>query len=58
MWERWENVPKKKVSLLSEANLSQLSSSGGWSLTDLEQDKVEEIHYEDQTEKALPFELQ
>lgn len=48
MWERWENVPKKKVSLLSEANLSQLSSSGGWSLTDLEQDKVEEIHYEDQ----------
>lgn len=48
MWERWENVPKKKVSLLSEANLSQLSSSGGWSLTDLEQDKVEEIHYQDQ----------
>ena len=48
MWERWKNVPKKKVSLLSEANLSQLSSSGGWSLTDLEQDKVEEIHYEDQ----------
>lgn len=48
MWERWENVPKKKVSLLSEANLSELSSSGGWSLTDLEQDKVEEIHYEDQ----------
>lgn len=48
MWERWKNVPKKKVSLVSETNISEISSGGGWSLTDLDQDKVEEIHYQDQ----------
>ena len=48
IWERWDYVPKKKVSLVNEINLSTLSSTGGWSLTDLEQDKVEEIHYQDQ----------
>ena len=48
IWERWEYVPKKKVTLLNDLNLSSLNISGGWCLTDLEQDKVEEVHYQDQ----------
>ncbi|MEA2037606.1 MAG: hypothetical protein U9O94_08910, partial [Nanoarchaeota archaeon] len=48
VWERWNNVPRKKVTIIDEINLSTLSESGGWSLTDLEQDRVEEIHYQDQ----------
>jgi hypothetical protein len=48
MWERWEHVPKKKVSMLSEADLTNIAASGGWSLTDIENDTVEEIHYQDQ----------
>jgi len=47
-WERWKNVPEKKASVLDESNLASLSSGSGWSLSDLNGEMVEEIHYQDQ----------
>lgn len=48
VWERWENVPRKRVSLVDLDNLQNTNIGQGWSLTDLEDDMVEEIHYQDQ----------
>jgi len=48
VWERWENVPKARVSLVDSLNISNMSLGAGWSLYELEQDAVEEIHYQDQ----------
>jgi len=46
IWERWQNVPNKKVSLVDETNLTSLNQ--GWSLSEIQDDMVEEIHYQDQ----------
>jgi len=48
MWDRWKNVPKRKVVLVDSENLTNMAMGGGWTITDLEQDMVEEIHYQDQ----------
>ena len=48
VWHRWEHVPKKKVSLVDESNLSTVSIGQGWSLTGVDDDLVEEVHYQDQ----------
>jgi hypothetical protein len=48
MWERWKYVPKRKVVLVDSENLSNMTMGGGWTITDLETDMVEEIHYQDQ----------
>lgn len=48
MWERWQYVPRSKVSIASLDNLDTTSIGGGWSITDVESDMVEEIHYQDQ----------
>jgi len=48
VWTRWENVPRKRVSMVDETNLNTINLGQGWSLTDLENDMVEEIHYQDQ----------
>ncbi len=48
MWERWKNVPKRKVTMVDSDSLTNMTMGGGWAITDLEQDMVEEIHYQDQ----------
>jgi len=48
MWERWVNVPKQRVSLVDLDSLTGLDVGQGWSMTDLEENMVEEIHYQDQ----------
>jgi len=48
VWERWENVPQRRVSMVDVDTLTNMTMGGGWSITDLEQDMVEEIHYQDQ----------
>jgi len=47
IWERWKNVSKQKVSLVDETNLSTITMGQGWSLTGVEDDMVEEVHYQD-----------
>lgn len=48
IWERWKNVPRQRVSVVDSMNISNMSLGAGWSLYELEQDSVEEIHYQDQ----------
>lgn len=48
MWDRWANVPKKRVSMVDMESLTNMSIGSGWSITDIEADTVEEIHYQDQ----------
>lgn len=48
VWERWKNVPRQRVSLVDSSNLQNMDLGLGWSITDIEQDMVEEIHYQDQ----------
>jgi len=48
VWERWKNVPRQRVQLVDTFNISNMSLGNGWSITDVEQDMVEEIHYQDQ----------
>lgn len=48
VWERWANVPRQRVSLVDMDNLTGMDIGLGWSMTDLEMDMVEEIHYQDQ----------
>ncbi len=47
VWERWKNVSKTKVKLIDGTNSASLSSIG-WSLSGIEENMVEEIHYQDQ----------
>lgn len=46
-WERWENVPKNKVTLLGEDSIGTTAATNGFSLVDLQGEMVEEIHYQD-----------
>jgi len=48
MWERWKNVPRSRVSLVDMDNLPGMDIGEGWSITDLQDEMVEEIHYQDQ----------
>lgn len=48
VWERWANVPRQRVSVVDSINIANMPFGAGWSLADLEQDSVEEIHYQDQ----------
>lgn len=48
IWERWKNVPFQRVSMVDQDTLQAMPLGEGWSLTDLEQNTVEEIHYQDQ----------
>lgn len=48
IWERWENVPRQRVQMVDNFNISNISMGLGWSLTELDQDTVEEIHYQDE----------
>jgi len=48
MWERWQYVPRQRVSLVDMDNVINMPLGEGWSITDLDQDMVEEIHYQDQ----------
>lgn len=49
IWERWDNVPKKLVQLVDEStNLSSVNLNGGWTLSSLLEDQVQEIHYQDE----------
>lgn len=48
VWERWKHVPRQRVSLVDQDTLQTMPLGEGWSITDLEQDTVEEIHYQDQ----------
>ena len=47
VWDRWVNVPRRRVSMVDMDNLNSMSVGESWSLTDIEQDMVEEIHYQD-----------
>lgn len=48
MWERWKNVPRQRVSMVDIDTLGSMNIGQGWSLTDLQDQMVEEIHYQDQ----------
>lgn len=48
VWERWKNVPRQRVQLVDTFNISNMSLGNGWSITDVDLDMVEEIHYQDQ----------
>lgn len=48
VWERWKNVPRQRVSMVDTTNIIGTNVGQGWSITDLQQDMVEEIHYQDQ----------
>lgn len=48
VWERWENVPRQRVSLVDLDNVDGMDIGAGWSMTDLENDMLEEVHYQDQ----------
>lgn len=48
VWERWASVPRQRVSMVDLSTLNNMSFGAGWSITDLESDTVEEIHYQDQ----------
>ena len=47
VWDRWKNVPRRRVSMVTVDNFDGMSSGESWSLTDIAQDMVEEIHYQD-----------
>ncbi len=49
IWERWGCVPRKLVQMVDgTTNMSSVSSANGWSLTNILEDQVEEIHYQDE----------
>jgi hypothetical protein len=48
VWDRWKNVPKKRVTLVETNSVQSLDVGQGWSITDLQDDMVEELHYQDQ----------
>lgn len=47
IWERWENVPKNRVTLVTSDNVSKVDVNDGFGITDLTDGQVEEIHYQD-----------
>lgn len=47
IWERWENVPKAKVNVLTEDNISNIKTNDGFSLLGSNEGRVEEVHYMD-----------
>jgi len=48
VWERWKHVSRQRVQLAGADTVSSLNVGEGWSITDIQQDMVEEIHYQDQ----------
>jgi len=48
MWERWSNVPRQRVTIVDAGNLGTSDAGAGWTLSDIDLDMVEEIHYQDQ----------
>lgn len=48
VWERWANVPHNRVPFISETDIATQTGAGGWSLNALNEEMVEEIHYQDQ----------
>lgn len=46
-WDRWKHVPRNRVPLLTEDSLTTVNVSGGFSLVDLQNETVEEVHYQD-----------
>ncbi len=48
VWKRWENVPRRRVSLIEEGNLTGFNIGQGWTLSDIDSDMVEELHYQDE----------
>lgn len=48
VWERWDNVPRMRVSIVNMDNIIGMDVGAGWSLSDLQDQMVEEIHYQDQ----------
>lgn len=48
VWERWKNVPRQRVQMVDMDNIIGMDIGAGWSMTDMENEMVEEIHYQDQ----------
>lgn len=48
VWERWKNVPRYRVQMVDMDNLQTMDVGAGWSITDVESEMVEELHYQDQ----------
>jgi len=48
VWERWENVPKKVVPLFDIEGIPNATLGGGWGISDVDNDMVQEIHYQDE----------
>lgn len=48
VWTRWKNVPKKLVPIIDLNGIPGANLGGGWGITDVDQDMVQEIHYQDE----------
>lgn len=48
MWERWKNVQRQRVQLVDMDNVTSMDVGQGWSIMDISEEMVEEIHYQDQ----------
>lgn len=48
VWERWKYVPRTRVQIVDTMTIDSMPLGAGWSITDIEQETVEEIHYQDQ----------
>ena len=48
VWDRWENVPKKIVPLIDLEGVPNATLGGGWGITEVQDDMVQEVHYQDE----------
>jgi len=48
IWERWKYVPKDRVTMLATENFPSFNFAQGFSLTGVDANIIEEIHYQDQ----------
>jgi len=48
VWERWKYVPRKLVPLIDIEGIPNANLGGGWGITDIDADMVQEIHYQDE----------
>lgn len=47
VWERWKYVPRNRTSRMTDIADMTNNMNRAWTLTDVQQDEVEEVHYQD-----------
>lgn len=48
VWERWKNVPRQLVPLIDQSSIQGANLGGGWGLSDVDTNMVQEVHYQDE----------